>query len=370
MKMKMNGIGMQRGITRGRLGVRREHRDSMRDSAVPSSSYTSSCAVAVHAVVPEMESSSSSSARESEDRSRSIRNSFESVFSVRSFDVGPDKGATLPCIANMLQETGVEQLVSHHGRGGRFYATDPEMDRRNLIFVLSRLRLDMRKYPAWGARVAVRTWFAQSGRAAWRRDWLVRDADTGEQLGAASSIWLTVNTETRRPGKVDGSLRDKYEQLTNSDAWALGEGETAGKVPEMQSKSDVGDADADAESGDDGAYELRVPFGTLDMNGHVNNVQYMTWILDSVPAAVRESCSCTSITVEYRSESEVGSNVCCTTRTMQGDDEAASSTACDTDGNANDTHELLHTVRTAGNTSARNEVARAISTWISYPIEP
>lgn len=295
-----------------------------------------------------------------------VANSFESVFAVRSFDVGPDKGASLPCIANMLQETGVEQLVSQHGRGGRFYATDPEMDRLNLIFVLSRMRVDMRRYPAWGSRVAVRTWFAESGRAAWRRDWLVRDADTGEHLGAASSTWLTVNTKTRRLAKVTDALRDKYARLTNDDAWALGDGVTAEKVPDASARRDAaagalpdGEYKVNGE-GDDGAYELRVPFGSLDMNGHVNNVQYMMWILDSVPAAVRAAMMCTSITIEYRSESEVGSSVRCMTLEETDDDER--------EGDSMGTRVFLHSVHTVSEPDGARgaEVARARSRWVDY----
>ena len=240
-------------------------------------------------------------------------NVFQCTFDVRSFDVGPDKGASLPCIINMLQETGVEQLVALHGRGGRFYATDPEMDRLHLIMVLSRLRVDMERYPNWGDRVLVRTWFALSGKMGWRRDWVIVDANTGERLGGASSLWLTVNTETRRLARVSGDLRAKYEQLTNDTEWALGEGITADRVaapePAMAAapSSPCGARAAEAA----GAREMcvDVPFGTLDMNGHVNNVEYMRWALDGVPVDIRRKFTCVSMTLEYKSEAEVGSRI-------------------------------------------------------------
>ena len=283
-----------------------------------------------------------------------IPNSFQCTFDVKSFDVGPDKGATLPCITNMLQETGVEQLVSLHGRGGKFYATDPEMDKLNLIYVLSRMRIDMYKYPSWGDRVRVRTWFAMSGKTAWRRDWLIHDASTHEFLGAASSIWLTVNTETRRLGRITPELREKYVQLTNDASWAICEGVTASKVPEMKTDSQT---DAQKRS----TYALEVPYGALDMNGHVNNVEYMSWLLDAVPSGIREGFSCRSITLEYRREGEVGSNVICDTCVYEDEDDINDIDCIDTEN----AMRFLHVLRES---ETSRELVRGKSHWIRNPI--
>ena len=85
------------------------------------------------------------------------------------------------------------------------------------------------------------------------------------------------------------------------------------------------------------------------MNGHVNNVEYMRWILDSVPEELRRAHTCGSITLEYKSEAEAGSEIACAT---------AEPAALARGGGRG----LLHSI--APSAPGGGEIVRGVSSWL------
>ena len=47
----------------------------------------------------------------------------------------------------------------------------------------------------------------------------------------------------------------------------------------------------------------------MDMNGHINNVTYLAWTLETVPEAVFEGRQLTSVEVDFKSECVAGQSV-------------------------------------------------------------
>ena len=47
----------------------------------------------------------------------------------------------------------------------------------------------------------------------------------------------------------------------------------------------------------------------VDMNGHVNNVHYLTWMLEDVPDALLATHELTEINIEFRNEAHAGDMV-------------------------------------------------------------
>ncbi|KAJ6381846.1 hypothetical protein OIU77_030495 [Salix suchowensis] len=110
---------------------------------------------------------------------------FRQNFSIRSYEIGADRTASIETLMNHLQETALNHVKTAGLLGDGFGAT-PEMSKRNLIWVVTRMQILVDRYPTWGDVVQVDTWVSASGKNGMRRDWLVRDAKTGETLARAS----------------------------------------------------------------------------------------------------------------------------------------------------------------------------------------
>ncbi|CAN0877042.1 Palmitoyl-acyl carrier protein thioesterase, chloroplastic [Linum grandiflorum] len=104
---------------------------------------------------------------------------------VRSYEVGPDKTATLDSLLNLLQETALNHVWMSGLLGNGFGATHG-MVRNNLIWVVSRMQVQVDHYPIWGEIVDIDTWVGASGKNGMRRDWLIRSQSTGQVFARAT----------------------------------------------------------------------------------------------------------------------------------------------------------------------------------------
>jgi hypothetical protein len=110
---------------------------------------------------------------------------YRQTFVIRSYEVGADKTASIETLMNHFQETALNHVWMAGLAGDGFGATH-SMICHNLIWVVSRMQVQVEQYPAWGDVVEMDTWVAGSGKNGMRRDWLVRDYKTGQILARAT----------------------------------------------------------------------------------------------------------------------------------------------------------------------------------------
>ncbi|KAG8657432.1 hypothetical protein MANES_03G066532v8 [Manihot esculenta] len=193
---------------------------------------------------------------------------FRQNFSIRSYEIGADRTASIETLMNHLQETALNH-VKTAGLLGDGFGSTPEMSKRNLIWVVTRMQVLVDHYPTWGDVVQVDTWVSASGKNGMRRDWLVRDSKTGETLTRASSVWVMMNKLTRRLSKIPEEVRGEIEPyFLNSDPVV---DEDSRKLPKL-----------DDNTADYVRKGLTPRWSDLDINQHVNNVKYIGWILEVI----------------------------------------------------------------------------------------
>ena len=171
-------------------------------------------------------------------------------FQVRSYECGPDGAATLPSICNYLQEAASLNAESLSFSKSNFAAAG-----ENISWVLTRMRVKMVRYPRWEEPVVVATW--PSG---------------GRRIVAI-------------PDSV-------FECVDKSCAPVLGE------APFTKLRWDCREVA--------GACVFRARRGDIDLNGHVNNVHYIEWLLETVPEGIGP---CSDFEIIFRSETLAGEEV-------------------------------------------------------------
>ncbi|XP_057514486.1 palmitoyl-acyl carrier protein thioesterase, chloroplastic-like [Actinidia eriantha] len=215
---------------------------------------------------------------------------YRQTFVIRSYEIGPDKTATMETLMNLLQETALNHVTSSGLAGNGFGATR-EMSLRKLIWVVTRIHVQVDKYSSWGDVVEIDTWVDAAGKNGMRRDWIIRDRNSQRIITRATSTWVIMNRETRRLSKIPDEVRKEVQ-------------------PFYLDRVAIPTADLDCEKidklNDETADRIRsglAPrWSDMDANQHVNNVKYIGWILESVPIDVLEDYNLTSMTLEYRRE--------------------------------------------------------------------
>jgi len=131
-------------------------------------------------------------------------------------------------------------------------------------WVLTNLRMQFAAPLRCGDRVTIRTWPSGHNRLLATREFAGLDGD-GKELFGAGSQWMILSRESARPQNL---TRLKLDSLaTGPDTYSAG----------MERLEPAEDYDA----GD----RLRVPYSSIDLNGHVNYTEYVRWGLDALRRA-------------------------------------------------------------------------------------
>ncbi|KAI5056773.1 hypothetical protein GOP47_0028591 [Adiantum capillus-veneris] len=213
---------------------------------------------------------------------------FRETLVVRSYEIGADKAASLETFLKHFQESALNHVRMSGLLGDGFGATHG-MVRNHLIWVVSKMQVEVEKYPLWGDVIELDTWVCASGKNGMRRDWLVRDYKSGEILARATSTWVMMNGRTRRLSKIPDEVRAEISPWF-IDRCAIKEASSSEKINKVA---------------DDAIYinsDLKPQRKDLDMNQHVNNVKYVGWMLETVPTSIQECYELQGITLEYRKE--------------------------------------------------------------------
>ncbi|XP_072969981.1 oleoyl-acyl carrier protein thioesterase, chloroplastic-like [Typha angustifolia] len=218
--------------------------------------------------------------------------SYKESFIVRCYEVGINKTATVETIANLLQEVGCNHAQSV-GFSTDGFATTPTMRKLRLIWVTSRMHIEIYKYPAWGDVVEIETWCQGEGRIGTRRDWIIKDLATSEVIGRATSKWVMMNQDTRKLQRVSDEVREEYLVFCPRTLRLAFPEENNGslkKIPKLENPAQYSRL---------GLGPRRADF---DMNQHVNNVTYIGWVLESMPQDIIDTHELQTITLDYRRE--------------------------------------------------------------------
>ncbi|KAF7153411.1 hypothetical protein RHSIM_Rhsim01G0253900 [Rhododendron simsii] len=219
--------------------------------------------------------------------------SYKEKFMVRCYEVGINKTATVDSIANLLQEVACNHVQSC-GYSTDGFGTTTTMRKLHLIWVATRMHIEIYKYPARSDVVEIESWFESKGRIGIRRDWILKDYATHEVLGRATGKFVMINQDTRKPTKVSDDVRKEYLGFSPREPRLAFPEEKNGSLKEIAKLKDA------AQYSRLGLVPRRA--ADLDMNQHVNNVAYIRWVLESMPQEIIDTHELETITIDYKEE--------------------------------------------------------------------
>ena len=161
--------------------------------------------------------------------------------------------------------------------------------KRKMTWVLTRIHLKFTGVLHWQQKFTARTWPSGVQGMFALRDFDFKN-DAGEIFGTATSSWMIIDVEKRKPVKLEEMINvDQYhkgERALPDDFPPLPELETH----EIEKRFEVRSSD-------------------LDLNRHVNHVAYIDWALEAVPPEMLLEKYPSEIEVGYRREVFYGDTV-------------------------------------------------------------
>ncbi len=205
-------------------------------------------------------------------------------WAVRTYECGPDGMATMASVCNWLQEA-----ASLNAEALAFSKSNFEASGENISWVLTRLKVCMRRFPKWGETVSILTFPRGGRRIVAYRDFVLSDAD-GREIGHATSEWMLIDLASRKvvaiPEAVFAAANTVREPVF-------------GDEPFIKLRWDCREASPDA-------LAFRARRGDIDLNGHVNNVHYVEWLMEGRPDSAGP---CLELDIVFKSETLAGEDV-------------------------------------------------------------
>jgi acyl-ACP thioesterase len=214
------------------------------------------------------------------------------VFHVRSYELGPGGRSSLASLCHLLQESA---SLHAHALG----ASPAQLLEQGMTWFLARLRVRVDRYPAWRDEVTVETWPSEV-----RRPYAVRDfrvLEGGAAIAAASSDWLLMDVERRKPlRRIPQSILDLHPGTPERALTGTPE-----RLPALTAAARE--------------QRLGVRRGDLDLNGHVNHVFYVAQVEENVPPETWRRGEVRELEIELKAECHAGDDLVARSQ-QEGDD--------------------------------------------------
>lgn len=184
-------------------------------------------------------------------------------------------------LCNILQLTA----GLHAELGGISFS---DMQAHHQAWVLSRMRVEIKRLPKWKDIVTVKTWInsLENSRSTRCLELYIDD----EKIAGCETFWAVFNTNTRRPENL-ALEHQHFEKFPNNKATAI----SISKIDTTIEKNEVG--------------RKNVVLSDLDIVNHANSVKYLEWCLDTLDSNLILKDDIESFEMNYLKELSLNESV-------------------------------------------------------------
>ena len=161
--------------------------------------------------------------------------------------------------------------------------------KQQLFWVLSRLTVEIYHPLKWNQETEVETWPKTVEGLLYMRDFIVRDKSQNI-MARATSGWLAIDTETKKPKVIDGLQAELFVHLKEKHGIQ--------QLPEKLPTTPAGDA-----------FTIHSGYFDFDLNRHVTSTRYIDWMMDTFPVDFHFTNFPKRISVNFMKETMPGDSI-------------------------------------------------------------
>jgi len=235
------------------------------------------------------------------------KNYYDKEFELRYFEMDEFGVASPTTILTLLEEAAADHCFSiNHS----LY----QLGEKNIGWVLISGFMQMERYPKYKEKITIRTWLSKYTVIKGFRENIIYD-EQKNIIGRAKGLWIFFDIKRRRPTEIFSDIIDRWS-FDNEES-------TDCNISQKINATDNPDYEK----------QFKVYRYDTDMNKHVNNIRYLQWVVESIPAEIADNYYLYSIDGRFISEANLGQTIVSLTK--------------------NETNEImnksfLHTIKTEG----------------------
>lgn len=163
------------------------------------------------------------------------------------------------------------------------------LNAQKLFWVLSRMTIEIYKPLKWYEKATVETWPKSIEGLLYTRDFIVYDSN-GILVAKATSGWLAIDIESKKPKIIDGLQAEMLVQLKDKSALHY--------TPEKLSGITEGES-----------FHIKSSYYDIDLNRHVTSTRYIDWIMDTFEPEFHKNHYAKKISINFMKETMPGDSI-------------------------------------------------------------
>ena len=211
---------------------------------------------------------------------------YRKQYNIRSYECDRNNNLRILTLMNIFQDMA-DNDAARLNFGLAFCIAN------GMTWVGSNYALEIDRLPKMHENITIETWPSAKNKLSAYRDFEVFGED-GKPIIRASSQWVMLNLEKRRPVSVIDAL-PQYQPLE--------ERAVATDFPKI---GEITDGDSQ--------FKFRVRFDDIDLNKHINNAVYILWVTEAVEPEFRLAHNPARIDINFRKEGYMGEKIMVITR--------------------------------------------------------
>ncbi len=213
---------------------------------------------------------------------RIVMKEFTKNYEIHYYEVDSKLRCKLSSIIDFICDVGTQQ--SESVGGGIDYCA-----KNNCAWVFYKYDIKMKRYPMFGETISITTKPVGFKKFYGLRRYIIKD-EKSNVIGEALALFFLIDIEKRRPMRIQKEQYDFYG--------------VDGDI-----NYDVSMEKLERIDGEDYCVEFNIRYSDIDSNNHVNNVKYIEWAIEAVPAEIVKDYTIKRIKVTFEKESKYGEKI-------------------------------------------------------------
>lgn len=180
---------------------------------------------------------------------------FKKDFNLRTSDFDCFRRLTPSAILDLFQE-----VAGHHAE--ELNVGFDLLEQKKLLWVIIKAKYEVISHPEMHSTVTVKTWPLPPSRIGFQREYLIEDMN-GNTLIKGTSDWVLMHSEERRLVPTGDIYPENYVFCTDKNFE-----ERTAKIKNFEALNE--------------GIRITPTFCDLDLNGHVNNIKYASYVLNNI----------------------------------------------------------------------------------------
>ena len=202
---------------------------------------------------------------------------FTYNYKIKYSDVDKNNKLTLNALVDTLQEAA----IGHSEIAG--YGVN-DIPNTHLAWLLLNWKVQILSYPRSNELITINTWPRIFDKLYSYRDFEVFDS-SNNLIAVASSKWFAIDTETKKIRKLTPEISEAYGNQVSKSVFDEPFKEKL-KLPEDLKLN----------------FKYQIQRRDIDTNGHVNNLNYIDYALESLDEKVYDTTTFNNLIIEYKKE--------------------------------------------------------------------